>query len=77
MDSIWSRIQEVDQTITETRPFEVVKNNPEEGKRLIDELRTKLVFIAYTLSPYMPATSTIIHDAVVSNKKPENLFPRL
>lgn len=77
MDSIWSRIQELDQTITETKPFEVIKNDVEKGKKLIDELRTKLIFIARMLESYMPTTSSAIHDAVVNNKKPENLFPRL
>ncbi|MEK7144721.1 MAG: methionine--tRNA ligase [Patescibacteria group bacterium] len=77
LDTIWSRIQKLDQTITETKPFAVVKENPSEGKRMIDELRTELFFIAQILEPYMPATSKKIYDAVVANKKPENLFPRL
>ncbi len=77
MDVIWSRIQKLDQTITETKPFAVVKEDPEKGKQMIDALRTELLFIARALTPYMPTTSEKIHSAVVTNKKPENLFPRL
>jgi methionyl-tRNA synthetase len=78
MDDIWSRIQKLDQEITETEPFKIVKSDPERGKKLIDAQRTELLFIAHTLEPYMPSTSALIHDAiVVANKKPENLFPRL
>lgn len=78
MDDIWAHIQKLDQEITETEPFKIIKSDPERGKKIIDEQRTKLLFIAHTLKPYMPETSDKIHDAiVVGNKKPENLFPRL
>jgi len=77
MDVIWSRIQKLDQKITETEPFKVVKSDPEKGKKMIDDQRTELLFIAHTLKPYMPDTSEIIRNAVLSNKKPENLFPRI
>lgn len=77
MDDIWARIQKLDQMITETEPFKVIKEDLEKGKKLIDEQRTELLFIAHALAAYMPETSVLIHDAVVSNKKPENLFPRL
>ncbi len=77
MDSIWARIQKLDQVITETEPFKLIKSDPEKAKKLIDEQRTELLFIAHTLKAYMPDTSDIIHNAVVTNKKPENLFPRL
>jgi methionyl-tRNA synthetase len=77
MNTIWARIQKLDQTITETRPFEVVKTDPEKGVALIDALRNELLLIAHTLKAYMPETSEKIHQAVLSNKKPENLFPRL
>ncbi|MDP3763450.1 MAG: methionine--tRNA ligase [bacterium] len=76
LDSIWSRIQKLDQVIAKTEPFKVVKSNLEQGQKLIDNHRTELVFIARALRPFMPDTSEIIHEAVVSNKKPENLFPR-
>lgn len=77
MDDIWARIQKLDQAITETEPFKLIKSDPERGKQIIDELRTELFFIAHTLKAYMPETSEAIENAVLENKKPENLFPRL
>jgi len=77
MDDIWACIQRLDQEITETEPFKVIKENPEEGKQLIEKHRTELLLIAHMLTAYMPTTSEQIHDAVIANKKPENLFPRL
>jgi methionyl-tRNA synthetase len=77
MDSIWKKMQELDEMIALTEPFKVVKSDPDMGKKMIDELRTKLLFIARDLEIFMPSTSQIIRDAVLSNKKPENLFPRL
>ncbi|MDO8566670.1 MAG: methionine--tRNA ligase [bacterium] len=77
MDYIWARIQKLDQTITETEPFKIVKSNPEMGKKLIDEHRIELLKIARRLEPFMPDTSKKIIDAIRANKKPDNLFPRL
>ncbi len=76
LEKIWLRIKALDQKITTTEPFKVVKTDPEQGKKLIDEMRVELALIAYRLAPFMPTTSKIIGDAVKANKKPENLFPR-
>lgn len=77
MDSIWASIQKLDQAITETEPFKIIKSDPERGKKLIDEHRIELLKIARRLEPFMPETSKKIGDAIKANKKPENLFPRL
>lgn len=78
MDAVWSRIQKVDEKITTTAPFRVIKEDVARGKELIDSLRADVLHIARMLRPFMPETSEKIHDAiVVANKKPENLFPRL
>ncbi|MFZ2484895.1 MAG: methionine--tRNA ligase [Minisyncoccia bacterium] len=77
LDHVWDSIQKLDEEIAFTEPYKVIKNEPEKGEKMIDELRTKLIFIARGLRLFMPSTAEIIHDAVMSNKKPENLFPRL
>lgn len=77
MDTIWSHIKKLDQVITETEPFRVVKVDVEEGLSLIRKQRKELFAIAYYLAPFMPETSDAISDAIKANKKPENLFPRL
>ena len=75
-DYVWSRIQALDHKITETEPFKVVKVDPEKGKAIITELVKELAFIDEMLEPLLPATSQKIIDAITTNKKPENLFPR-
>lgn len=77
MDYIWSRIQSLDQQITETEPFKVVKIDLEKGKELIAAQATELYLIARLLNPFLPHTNEIINHAILENKKPENLFPRL
>lgn len=69
-------VQKLDQKISETEPFKLVKTDPEKGKTLIAELAVELYGIARLLNPFMPATSEAIKSAVLSNKKPENLFAR-
>lgn len=75
-DYIWGHVQALDKKITDTKPFSVVKANPEEGKRLIAEAVTELYTIAHLLRPLMPETSKKIQTAVVENKMPPSLFPR-
>ncbi len=75
-DVIWERIKLLDQQITDTAPFKVIKTNPEEGKELILALTQELYGIAQMLEPFMPETSSKIKQAIVENKKPENLFAR-
>lgn len=74
---IWSRIQQVDHKITEEEPFKVVKTDLAAGKAMIQHYVSELNLIAIMLEPYMPQTARIIKEAVLSNKKPENLFVRL
>ena len=77
MDLVWKRIQEADERITREEPFKVIKENAEQGKKMISELVAELYWIARMLHPFMPETNETIKSAVKENKKPENLFPRL
>ncbi|MFA6408108.1 MAG: methionine--tRNA ligase [Candidatus Paceibacterota bacterium] len=77
MDLIWSRIGALDERIASEKPFAVVKEDLEKGRALIGEMVLELYTIARLLNPFMPATSETIKQAVLANKKPENLFPRL
>jgi len=75
-DYVWGRIQELDQKINATAPFKVVKVDKEKGKILIEEIVRELAFIDEMLEILLPATSQKIINAIMSNKKPETLFPR-
>lgn len=73
---IATRIQAIDQSINRDEPFKVVKTDPEKGKQMIEALVRELAAIDLLLEPIMPATSKKIIEAIMANKKPENLFPR-
>ncbi len=77
LELTWKKIQELDQRITVEEPFKVVKTEPEKGKELIANLVSELYHIVRLLHPIMPETHTLIKSAILANKKPENLFPRL
>lgn len=77
LDTIWSGIQKLDERITETEPFKLVKTDAASAKEIIADLRRQLISIGYALLPFMPETARIVVDAVKTNKKPENLFNRL
>lgn len=77
IDFVWKEISNLDQLIQETQPFKLVKENPEEGKKIILELVERLFNIGKLLRPLLPDTSDAIISAVLSNKKPEKaLFLR-
>jgi methionyl-tRNA synthetase len=73
---IWEQIQILDKKIVETEPFKVVKTDPERGRALIAELATELYKVVRMLNPFMPETNAKVKEAILANKKPENLFPR-
>jgi methionyl-tRNA synthetase len=77
LDTIWSGIQKLDEKITATEPFKLVKTDPEAAKVIIDDLRLQLISIGYGLSAFMPQTAATIIESVKTNVKPENLFARL
>lgn len=77
VDMVWKHIQELDERITRDEPFKLVKSDPEAGKKAIAELAAELYVIGRLLAPLMPKTGELIKAAVLANKKPENLFPRL
>lgn len=77
LDYIWNQIRALDRNINETEPFRLIKDDPEAGKKVISDLTQKLYFIGRLLNPFMPETSAKIKEAVIANKKPEALFPRL
>lgn len=75
-DYVWKLIGELDKELTDTKPFSVVKTDLEAGKAMIAEMLLKLYTIARLLQPVIPATSDAIKHAILTNKKPANLFPR-
>lgn len=77
IDAIWHEIGVMDEMINREEPFKLVKTDAEAGKKIIADCATQLYIIARMLNPFMPETSTKIKEAVLQNKKPENLFPRL
>ena len=76
IDCVFRLITELDQEITKTEPFKVIKIDQAEGTKLILDLILKLYIIGVLLEPFMPETSKKILEAVRTRKKPENLFAR-
>ena len=76
LDYVFMRIQALDQRITQEQPFKVIKTDPEKGKEMITALVKELAAIDLMLEPIIPDTSSKIIEAIMANKKPENLFAR-
>lgn len=76
-DYIWQKVGELDELITDTEPFRLVKEDKPAAQKIIVRLVNDLYLIARLLYPIMPETNQIIKQAVLENKKPENLFARL
>jgi methionyl-tRNA synthetase len=76
-DLIWKKVGDLDEKITTTEPFKLVKEDKEAGKKLIAELVSDVYIIGRLLHPIMPEVNVKIKEAVLKNIKPDNLFPRL
>jgi len=76
-DYIWKRVQKLDEKITETEPFKLIKIDKKAAIKIIEGLVQGLYSIGKMLAPMMPETNLIIEKAILANKKPENLFNRL
>lgn len=80
MDAIWSDskigMSVLDEIIQKEKPFEVAKNDLTKARLQIIYLVKEIYRIAVLLEPFLPETSRKIKEAVLQNKKPENLFPR-
>lgn len=77
VNEIWNSIQTCDEIIADTEPFKMIKTEPEKAKDILRNLRRSLYQIAFQLEPIMPTASSVIKEAILTNKKPENLFQRL
>ena len=75
---VWEEIGAIDKSIQQTEPFKVVKENKEEGIKLIGELVLRLHWVAASLRPFLPRTAEEILRLIKENKMPEKpLFARL
>ncbi len=81
MDIIFTKINDADIQMTTTEPYKKIKstdtNEQEQARSDIESLVRSCADIGTDIVHFMPATSEIILDAVRTNTKPENLFPRL
>ncbi|HEC33064.1 MAG TPA: methionine--tRNA ligase [Candidatus Kaiserbacteria bacterium] len=76
-NDIWDGIRYLDEYIQKEEPFKKIKVDEEAAKKDIVHLLIHLRAIAARLEPFMPESSEKILSAIKSNKKPENLFPRI
>ncbi len=77
LNYVWKRIGDLDEKITKTEPFKLVKKDEEKGKKLIAELVQELYLIGRLLNSFMPEANKIIKATILANKKPDNMFKRL
>lgn len=76
LSHIWNIIREDDKYIEENKPWELVKNNEDKFKEVMQKLVSDLYLISDLLMPFMPETSEKIKKAL-EEKKTDGLFPRI
>jgi methionyl-tRNA synthetase len=79
LDLIFEHIAKGDEYMTTQEPYKKIKvpETADVARADIEKLVRHIAKLAAHLVPVMPATAEAIQAAVVANKKPENLFPRL
>lgn len=81
MDFAFAEVSKADNFMTRKKPYLHIKSGDtverEEARGQIEELAHRLARVGTHLTPAMPRTAAAILSAVRSNKRPDNLFPRL
>jgi len=77
LDIVWQKIGELDQKITDTEPFKLIKKDPQKAKQIVKDLVQGLFEVAEMLESALPESPEKIKQAIHSNKKPKNLFERI
>lgn len=77
MDFVFAKISAADAYMNTNEPYKKIKTDADTARKDIEYLVRELASIATHLVPAMPHTAEIISEAVHSNKKPTNLFPRI
>lgn len=79
LNEVFALVGSADEYMATQEPYKKVKNEETKDEAQADfkYLVSELVRIALYLAPFMPSTSAQILDTVHTNKKPENLFPRV
>ena len=57
LGEIWKMIDLSNKYIEEKKPWELIKNNPEEFQKVMEKLRGNLFLIAQRIKPFLPQTS--------------------
>jgi methionyl-tRNA synthetase len=70
------QVVKLDELITTKEPFRLVKSDPEKARGIISDGVRLLWNLNLGLQIFMPRTSAKLKEAILENKKPENLFPR-
>jgi methionyl-tRNA synthetase len=73
---IWDVVREDDKFVEDNKPWELVKNNEDKFKKVMQKLVSDLYLISELLVPFMPETSGKIKNAL-EKKETEALFPRI
>lgn len=79
LNEVFALVGSADEYMATQEPYKKIKDEgtAEEARADFKYLVSELVRIALYLAPFMPGTSALILDTVHTNKKPENMFPRL
>jgi methionyl-tRNA synthetase len=76
-DEVWKEIKQIDEKITETEPFKMIKTDPEKAKQIIADLVMQVWKVSVMVEPFMPETAQKIQTAVLKGQKPDSLFARI
>ena len=69
--NIWEAVTATDQMIQAREPFRMIKTDPGEAKKCLQEAVQQLFDIACMLQPILPETSRTIRTLIKEKKKPE------
>jgi len=76
LDEIWQQIAWANKYIEEKKLWELVKTDPKEGKKVLENLISLISGIGEVISPFLPETSEKIIE-ILKTGQGQPLFPRI
>jgi methionyl-tRNA synthetase len=79
LNYIWKKISSTDKKIENTKPWELIKRDPQKAETVLDNLVRQIREINELLLPFMPETAAKIHEQFKGPRigRGEALFPRI
>lgn len=77
-NTLWKQLSAIDNDIQTKEPFKLFKTNPDEARKIVEQMIKDFYTIIHFIQPILPRTVAVIVEHIESREMPEKpLFPKV